>query len=71
MRLLKYLLNFLIVVWVYHAFIKPIIHHYFPSITPKTPQNNAYSQHKEGDINIKTRPKDNEGEYIDYEEIKK
>jgi hypothetical protein len=71
MRLFKYILNFLIVVWAYHAIVKPIINHYFPSISPKTPQKKSFSQQNEGDISIKARPKDNDGEYIDYEEIKK
>jgi hypothetical protein len=73
MRLLKYILNILFFMWLYQRMVKPLLNQYFPSAPQNPKPNNPTSHQNAQDIQIKPRSnnKDNDGDYIDYEEIKK
>lgn len=62
--LLKWLFNILIMLWVYHSFVRPMLERHF-SPPPKRrppPAEPPPSNHPQ--------KREDDGEYIDYEEVK-
>ena len=64
--ILKWIFNSLLFLWIYHAVVRPLFLGYFYG-KPKEKENDAYASHHKP---APRKKQDDEGEYVDYEEIK-
>jgi hypothetical protein len=68
---LKWIFNALLFLWIYHAVVRPLFMGYFYGDKgPGTPKQQPPTQSKPPSASPQ-RYTDDEGEYTDYEEIKK
>lgn len=73
--MLKFLLIFLIIIYLVGFVFRLIVRNWFNKMTNQNPRDYEKNKKKEGDVTIERKPKKDktfdkdEGEYVDYEEI--
>jgi hypothetical protein len=66
----KWIFNILVLLWIYQTFVRPWLATYFRPPVPPPPRQDVHFQTPPQPTSHPSKNQPDDGEYIDYEEIK-